>query len=191
MSPFVKNQWPLAPQNQLSIKKEEESEIIFPHPDTTQKRFVWSLLLSGNIYMTAIDIIERTYEQIQDRKGLGIQSIKIEDLIPETKTQKQREEMRNTILKVIENMRASENVFDRYPDTDEETREVKINPLLVRKLKIAAYKQQLLQLIQWSHKYTHSDTRMLEIIRMWLSKLGCTHKYIDTLEEEAKSTVKI
>lgn len=190
MTPFVKNQWPLAPQTQPLVKKKEESEIIFPHPDITQKRFLWSLLLSGNIYMTAIDIIERTYEQIQDRKGLSIQSIKIEDLIPETGTQKEREETKDTILKVIESMRASENVFDRYPDTDKETREVKINPLLIRKLKIAAYKRQLLQLIQWSHEYTHGNSKMLKITRTWLSKLGCTHKYIDTLEKEAKNTLE-
>jgi hypothetical protein len=59
----------------------------------------------------------------------------------------------------------------RYPEKNEYDSEIKVNPQLIRRLYIAAYKQQLLQVISESHRYTLPEEKMIEVTRQKLNTL--------------------
>jgi len=187
---FVKNQGSLCPSEEIQ-EHSPPKEVLFHNPKWTQKRFLKSMFLSENFYITAINIIEQTLEQIIHDDGLlRTQTMKLNDFIVETDTEEEQERIKDSVLQVLSDIGASENAFDRYPDTTDESREIKINTLLIRKLKLAAYKQQLLQVISWSHNYTTPHEKMLQITTGKLAELGCTHAYIEKLIKSIKNIPK-
>lgn len=180
---FVGNPW-LDKRGEVQKEWEERKNKIYD-PVGIQKRFISTMLSSGNIYPTGIDMIERAHEEVSQDNYMWLQSVLLQDLIDLSPDWKEKtQEIREAILWKIEEIGAKSLVFDRYPETNEDTREIKINPLLIRRLEIAAYKQQLLQIISWSHSYTYSKEKMITITREKLNKLWLTHKYLDSVIEK-------